>query len=222
MKILFQSRDVVAVHKPSGWLSVPSIQGKKDPRPVAGLSLREQVGSVYPVHRLDFEVEGILLFALHPKAQKILHKIWEEKSVKKIYFAKTSLQSFTHWPEKVAGLVLEEINPGQCGLWESLIVQGKRRSFVAEHGQKSLTQYELQQRSQSGCLWRLSPLTGRRHQLRLELSRHGFPIWGDKLYGSSVEYGMNKIGLVAAEIHFEQNYNLGLPKSISIGWDQTL
>lgn len=220
MKILFQSEDVVVVHKPAGWLSVPSIQGKSDPRKVVGLKLREQFGSVYPVHRLDFEVEGILLFALHSKAQVKLHKIWEGKEIRKIYHAKTGLQDVSHWPQNVEGVLTGPIELGASGTWESLIVQGKRRSFVAPHGQSSVTEFELLEQTQKGCVWRLSPVTGRRHQLRLELSRRGFPIWGDKLYGSSIDIGANRIALAATEISFNKDFNLQLPKNIKIEWDK--
>lgn len=218
MKILFQSADVVIVHKPFGWLSVPSIQGQKDPRPVVGLKLRETFGSVYPVHRLDFEVQGVLLFALHTKAQSVLHKIWEDRSVKKIYHAQTGLQDFSHWPQNVVGKLDEDVPVGSSGIWESLIVQGKRRSFVASHGQKSQTEFSVlsENPNTNSRLWRLSPLTGRRHQLRLELSRRGFPILGDELYGSAVKYNLPEIKLAATQLSFEKAFNLDLPNEIKI------
>lgn len=222
MKILFQSSDVVVVHKPAGWLSVPSIQGQKDPRRVVGLELRKTFGSVYPVHRLDFEVEGLLLFALHTKAQTVLHKIWEDRSVKKTYHALTSTQNFSHWPSNVAGLIEEKVSIGDSGIWESLIVQGKRRSFVAPHGQKSQTEFLLLRHNEktNSLLWKLSPLTGRRHQLRLELSRRGFPILGDKLYGSTVECEKDTIRLAATQLNFDKKFNLNLPDEIKIEWDR--
>lgn len=220
MKILFQSEDVVIVHKPAGWLSVPSIQGKKDPRPVVGLKLRDTFGSVYPVHRLDFEVEGVLLFALHTKAQSLLHKIWDDKSVRKTYQAVTGLQDFSHWPQNVEGLIKDPVAEGSQGVWHSKIVQGKRRSFVAPHGQDSDTQYELLSQSENESRWQLSPITGRRHQLRLELSRRGFPILGDHLYGSRVQLKENHIALAATQLSFEKTFNLHLPNEIKIEWDR--
>lgn len=220
VKILFQSDDVVIVHKPAGWLSVPSIQGTRDPRPVVGIKLRDDFGSVYPVHRLDFEVEGILLFALHSKAQKLLHKIWEDRSVHKVYQAVTQNQNFDHWPPQVEGLIKDEYQEGQQGQWQSHIVQGKRRSFIAPHGQDSVTEFHLLKRSERGLHWQLSPLTGRRHQLRLELSRRGFPIHGDQLYGSHAKWGEQHIALAATQLKFDKNHNLQLPSEIKIDWDK--
>jgi len=222
MKILFQSDDVVVVHKPAGWLSVPSIQGHSDPRQVVGIELRQTFGSVYPVHRLDFEVEGVLLFALHPKAQSVLHKIWEDRDVKKTYHAITQTQMSSHWPPYVSGLLQDKVNVEDSGVWKSLIVQGKRRSFIGPHGQKSETEFKLlKHNEQAGTLlWELSPLTGRRHQLRLELSRRGFPVLGDKLYGSGMECEKDTIRLAATRLNFDKKFNLNLPDEIKIEWNK--
>ncbi|MFN8792509.1 MAG: RluA family pseudouridine synthase [Bdellovibrionales bacterium] len=218
MKIVFESQDVVIVHKPAGWLSVPSTMGKKDSRPVVGLQLQQKMGSVYPVHRLDYEVEGLLVFARTSKAQVWLHQYWEQRKVKKVYKARTSLQIFLHWPSQVAGLETASYQVGAQGLWESRIVQGKRRSFIADHGQPSTTQYHLLDQSAEGCTWELQPLTGRRHQLRLELSRRGFPIVGDQLYGSPQTLQGSRIALAATELIFQPGLNLEIPERLKIEW----
>jgi len=218
MKIVFESKDVVIVHKPAGWLSVPSTMGRKDSRPVVGLQLQKTLGSIYPVHRLDFEVEGLLVFARNSKAQVWLHQYWEQRKVEKVYQAMTSLQDFSHWPQQVAGLETTPYEVGAKGLWEGRIVQGKRRSFVADHGQPSTTQYHLLDQSQSHCIWKLQPLTGRRHQLRLELSRRGFPIVGDELYGSSQTLEESRIALAATELIFQPGLNLEIPERVEIPW----
>lgn len=216
MKILFQSADVIIVHKPAGYLSVPSNMGKSDSRPVVGIELRKTFGSVYPVHRLDFEVEGILLFAKNPKSQAVLHKLWEKKSVQKTYEALTLSRDFSNWPEKVAGADRSDVL--EQGDWKSLIVQGKKRSFIADYGAASLTAFKRRE-DEHLLHWTLNPVTGRRHQLRLELSRHGFPILGDELYGSRVTGPKDRIALVASGVIFEETMNLDLPKQIHIDWD---
>ena len=58
---------------------------------------------------------------------------------------------------------------------------------------------------------------GKAHQLRLELSRHGFPIHGDELYGSKVKWSKPGIALRAVEIDFRHiEDRLGLPQKIEI------
>ncbi|MFN9066414.1 MAG: pseudouridine synthase family protein, partial [Bdellovibrionales bacterium] len=176
LKSYFNSSDVLIVEKPAGYLSVPSILGKKDSRPVVGLIAQDQWGPLFPVHRLDLEVPGLLVFAKNSKSHKVLQHLWEKKGVKKIYRALSGLQNFSHWPENVFGAEKDFKLTSDSELWKSKIVQGKRRSFVADHGLESLTEYKLLKTSQSLNFWELSPITGRRHQLRLEMSRHGFPI----------------------------------------------
>ena len=62
LKIVFENPRFLVVDKPSGWLSVPGRQGEADPRPCLSRELRAR-GQVFPVHRLDEEVSGLILFA---------------------------------------------------------------------------------------------------------------------------------------------------------------
>ncbi len=181
------------VEKPSEWLSVPSRLGAEEPRPVLGIELQKQLGQrVFPVHRLDFEVGGIMVFALSEGGHKFISKLWESKSVTKIY------EAITHGVPKMH-------LASKSGLWTSKLVRGKKRTFEAPHGKDSLTEYELLatkddklRKGNSYSYWRLSPLTGRSHQLRYELSHRYQAIVGDKLYGSTL--GFEGIALRAVEI----------------------
>lgn len=72
--------------------------------------------------------------------------------------------------------------------------------------------------------WELHPLTGRPHQLRYELSRHGHPIVGDQLYGSTLAFLNPGIALRAVQIDFSKApgaKSFGLPNEIEValGWD---
>ena len=222
MNVLFDSEDILAIEKPAGYLSVPSSLGRKDPRPVAGLIAQETYGTLFPVHRLDFEVSGILIFAKNPRSQKKLHQIWDEDLVEKNYLALTLTQNFDHWPAKIEGSVVGEIAIASQGQWVCKIAQGKRRSFIAAYGKPSVTDFELQKQNKDQLLWSLKPQTGRRHQLRLELSRHGFPILGDTLYGGLIfPENRNEIALVHHRIQFHKKANLQLPDHIELGWNWT-
>lgn len=219
MKVHFQSQDVLVIEKPAGYLSVPSSLGKSDSRPVVGILAQKEWGPLFPVHRLDFEVAGLLIFAKNSQAQKDLHQIWQlENGITKTYKALSSDQSFDHWPKAVEGAVHNWKLTSQSGQWESLIAEGKKRSFIASYGKKSLTSYNQLE----PFIWDLIPHSGRRHQLRLEMSRHGYPILGDTLYGaqrlSKVE---NEIALVAYKIEFHKKGNLQLPDHLELGWNWT-
>ncbi|HMN69804.1 MAG TPA: pseudouridine synthase, partial [Bdellovibrionales bacterium] len=71
MNIVFENENLIAVDKPHGWLTTPA-RSADDPRPCLGRELQAAVGSqVYPVHRLDFEVGGLVLFARTAQAHRV-------------------------------------------------------------------------------------------------------------------------------------------------------
>jgi tRNA pseudouridine32 synthase/23S rRNA pseudouridine746 synthase len=224
LKAYFDSKDILVVEKPAGFLSVPSVMGKKDTRLVVGILAQNQWGPLFPVHRLDFEVAGLLVFAKNAQAHKILQQMWENKGVHKTYRALSLGQDFSHWPQNVPGADLNFELSNTSGIWTSRIEQGKRRSFIAEHGLESRTDFKLIAENSILKSWQLSPITGRRHQLRLEMSRHGFPIRGDSLYGGTkaTHQEPQEIALVASELHFHKDLRIELPEHLVLDWNWNL
>jgi tRNA pseudouridine32 synthase/23S rRNA pseudouridine746 synthase len=178
MKIIFQNQHFVVIDKPADMLSVPSRMGIQDPRPVAGILLQEQLNTrVFPVHRLDEAVSGLLLFALSPDAQRAGNQWFEQHQIIKTYAASTHAEV----PETLRQQATRDWN-----LWTCTLAKGKKRAFEAPHGKASVTRYKLISLQSGGLsIWHLQPVTGRSHQLRFEMARHGIPIDGDELYGSS-------------------------------------
>jgi 23S rRNA pseudouridine1911/1915/1917 synthase len=112
-----------------------------------------------PVHRLDFATTGVLLIGKTSSSIRALNKIFENRTIKKTYYAVT----------------IGEMNDG-----------GKITSEV--DGKKSQSNYTLCESVSSEKygklnLVQLEPKTGRRHQLRKHLSNIGNPILGDAAYG---------------------------------------
>ncbi|MBS1983183.1 MAG: RNA pseudouridine synthase, partial [Bdellovibrionales bacterium] len=70
MKIVFENPHFLAADKAPGWLSVPSRLGADDARPCVGRELEKTHGRVWPVHRLDLEVSGLILFARNAEAHR--------------------------------------------------------------------------------------------------------------------------------------------------------
>jgi len=222
MKTVFQNDHWVVVDKEAGVLTVPAREGIRDPRRVLGLELQKKLGTaILPVHRLDFEVSGLVVYALTRQAQVEASNWFEKKQVQKKYFAVTPTQSFAHWPENIACERHEISKPSEEALlWKSKIRRGKKRSFESPTGDLAETKAWLKKidRAQNRCEWELFPLTGRSHQLRFELSRHGFPIWGDELYGSTVIGPENTIALKAVSLSFEgvKGSLLGMPANLNL------
>ncbi len=218
IKIVFQNKDFAVCDKAAQVLSVPGRE-KSDVRPCLGLLLQKELNTqVYPVHRLDFEVSGLIIYALNSNAHKVAQRWFEKKELQKKYFAMTSLQDFAHWPEAIAtDRRALTTNSNQVFNWKTRILRGKKRSFESDQGDWSETKAILKNADEKQIEWDLYPITGRSHQLRFELSRHGFPIHGDELYGSKVKWSQPGIALRAYEIdmlHIKDR--LGLPQKIEI------
>jgi tRNA pseudouridine32 synthase / 23S rRNA pseudouridine746 synthase len=191
LSIVYSNRDVVVVDKPAGWLSVPSRQGASDPRPVVGLALQAQLGCrLWPVHRLDEEVAGLLVFARGAEAHRLLCAAFEDHRVDKTYHARCQ------------GPAPSDAQPGAWVRWTSTLLRGKKRAYVHAAGKLSLTDVWLQGTDASGLQFFLRPRTGRGHQLRVELARRGCPILGDTLYGAAAITDQPGIALSAIALSF--------------------
>lgn len=191
MKIVFQNENFIAVDKDSGWLTTPARFGGKDPRPVLGLQLQKDLGrQVFPVHRLDFEVSGLVLYALSAAAHSQANTQFENKKVQKLYHALTENPN------------LQAPAAGQEFEWKARILRGKKRAYESPQGKPSLTRARFLGLKDGRLQWELRPVTGRSHQLRFDLSRHGFPILGDVLYGAQPLPVADRIELRSMEIHF--------------------
>lgn len=191
LPLVFANRDLLVVNKPAGWLSVPSRQGADDPRPVVGLALQEQLGCrLWPVHRLDEEVSGLLLFARTAAAHRTLCAAFEDHVIEKTYHAQCQ------------GLAPADAPMHRWVRWSSTLLRGKKRAYVHPAGKSAITDVWLQTEDASGLHFFLRPRTGRGHQLRVELARRGCPIVGDTLYGAGAREGTSGIALRAVSLSF--------------------
>ena len=198
---VFKNEHLIVVDKPALTLTTPA-RDAADPRPCLGRELQAALGQqIYPVHRLDFEVSGLVIFALTADAHRRAQRWFEEGSVLKTYRARTLARP--------AGF------PEEWTEWRSRLVRGKRRTFKAPHGKESRTRARVIAAHAEALDWDVMPLTGRPHQLRVELSDHGWPILGDVLYGGAP--GGEGIALRAWRLDFSGvGERLGLPEVIEI------
>ena len=170
IKILFEDEHLVVLEKPEGLLSVATDFHDEYTAHMI-LKRRRHPGRVFPVHRLDRETSGVMIFAYTEAARDSLKEQFENRSIEKIYMA------------IVQGKVLE-----QKGTWESFLEENGNY-FVSstrseDRGKLAITYYDVvAQNSRCTCL-KLKLQTGRKNQLRVHCSESGFPIIGDKKYGS--------------------------------------
>lgn len=189
--VLLQTPNAVLVDKPAQWLSIPG-RDPKDTRPVLGKLLQEKLQTqIFPIHRLDAEVSGLILYGLSPEFHKEANALFENKKIKKTYQALTSDGPF----EK-----------NHKATWRSKILRGKKRTYEAPYGKEAITDAEVFNKTSSALEWRLNPVTGRSHQLRFELAKRQCPILGDVLYGSKEAWSEPGIALRAVRIDFPEDF----------------
>jgi len=219
---VWENERFVVADKPAGVLAVPGRGGARG-WPVLGHTLEEALGArLFPVHRLDHAASGLILFAKDARTHAEACGWFARRLVDKRYRAWTEGPTLDHLPEGTAAVrEITEPAVGERLEWRSRIVRGKRRAFASPRGKASLTRATfLGMDASSGyLLWELEPLTGRPHQLRLELSRHGFPVVGDRRYGASDELGGGAIALLACRLGLERvpaRERHGLPPALAL------
>lgn len=207
LPIVWQGPRAVVVDKPAGWLSVPSRLGEDDARPCVGTTLEEQLGTrLFPVHRLDLEVSGLLLFAKDADAHRRLCQGFEAHTIEKTY------RAIGEGPPPAELLGGVEVS------WTTTLLRGKRRAYVHPAGKPSRTDVRLLGTRDGRPVFELKPRTGRAHQLRVELARHGCPIRGDVLYGARPqdEAAIALRALVLDFSAFGDAARLGIPSRIAL------
>lgn len=157
-RVIAETETAWVIDKPPRWLSVPSSRPAED-RPVILNWARERLGEAYAVHRLDFETSGVMILAKTKESERELAQAFESREMRKTY---------------------------------AFLAQGRPKapSFkcaAAIEEKPSETRFSVRKRFEGFFFGEASPLTGRRHQIRIHLKNLGHPILGDREYGGWLE-----------------------------------
>lgn len=176
MEILYSDRDIVVAIKPRGVLSEQG-EGNGDSMPAL---LAPEFGRVYPVHRLDRAVGGVMVYARHSAAAAALSRAVADRALQKEYTA-----------------VIAGSPDAPEGEWEDLLYHDARgnKTFVVDRerkgAKKAILRYLVTDRAEyegaelSRVKIRL--LTGRSHQIRVQFASRALPLVGDGKYGSRIK-----------------------------------
>ena len=142
------------------------------------------------VHRLDRETSGVLMVAKKRSALVGLHEAMRANHMDKRYLMLVS----GDWKEKKKRVVL--------ALQKHVTANGERKVTVEEEGQNSETIFHLKKSYGEFTLLEAQLITGRTHQLRVQLAHLGFPIAGDDKYGDfALNKALQKRGLKRMFLH---------------------
>lgn len=187
MKILFSDEDIVVCVKTAGYLSQAG-DGKH--KGMVDALAEALGGEIFPVHRLDREVGGVMVYARNKEAAAALSRQVAERKMQKIYRVHTEVSTVE-----------------SRGRMEDLLYfdRRKNKSFVVRRERngvkKAILDYRLISRTEGECLFEAELLTGRTHQIRVQFASRGMPLLGDRRYGGKAsEKG---IGLFSHSIAFD-------------------
>lgn len=165
MDILYSDRDIAVCIKPVGLDSEHQVPEAL----MAALG-----GQIFPIHRLDMNVGGVMVYARTKQAAAQLSRAVQEGTMVKEYVA------------QVHG------TPPENGDWQDLLFKDstKNKVFVVKKERKGVKKARLEfQRLSEGesSLVRIRLHTGRSHQIRVQFASRGFPLVGDRKYGGRDE-----------------------------------
>lgn len=184
--ILYDDNEIVVCIKEKGVLSQ---QGKPGQKTMIDILSAELGGEIYPVHRLDKEVSGVMVYARTQKAAANLSAQVSSREMEKHYIATTEKSALQ--PE---------------GTMEDLLYfdKGKNKSFVVKKERKGVKKAVLEYKEiasdENTTSFRVRLLTGRTHQIRVQFASRKHPLIGDRKYGSKLSCD---IGLVSCFIGFK-------------------
>ena len=221
--IVFEDDTILVVEKPSGMPSVPGLDGRTSLLELLSVTSSERSESrhLHPVHRLDMDTSGIMVFAKAPEAAVNLRKQFEEHSVRKTYMARVCSEGNSggdtlritppsyRWAPPPAARGVARSSGCHLRNFRTANAHGRidlplsadyderpRQKVDFQQGKAAHTEYKVVSENSDGTVdLLLYPLTGRTHQLRVHCAHHlglGRPISGDLLYGA---HGVNEDAL---------------------------
>ena len=174
IQIFYEDAHLLVIAKPENLLSIAS---EAEPEKTAYFQLTEYVRQAHPrskervwiVHRLDRQTSGLMVFAKTPETKEILQSRWDqfEKKYEAVVEGRLPQETGTLKSD------LDESNPFKVFI--------RPASALTRH---AVTHYRVLKNNRHRSLVELTLETGRRHQIRVQLSSLGCPIVGDEKYGA--------------------------------------
>lgn len=196
LTVLYEDNQIIVVIKPQNVPTMADESGDEDMLTRVKAYVKEKYNKqgeafIGLVHRLDRPTGGIMVFARNSKSAKRLSEQFSTHSVEKVYYAVTNgsvkikSQKLTNYLKKDEKENIVKIVPmSEKGAKKAELIY----KVLDDNGKESLLEVKI--------------LTGRSHQIRLQLSNIGFPLVGDVKYGKA-KGSTTKLGLWAGRLAFD-------------------
>lgn len=170
--ILYVDEHLIVVDKPHFLPVIPTGRYVKETL-LTRLRLRPElqhlnVADISPLHRLDKDTAGVMLLSHQPATRGAYQSMFEQKTVQKTYEAIAPTRTDLDYPYQIASKLIR----GKA-FFLTETVAGEPNSF---------TTIELIENLGAYSLYRLTPLTGKKHQLRVHMASLGMPLMNDNFY----------------------------------------
>tara|TARA_Y100000590_G_scaffold26267_1_gene29598 strand:- start:3891 stop:4802 length:912 start_codon:yes stop_codon:yes gene_type:complete len=160
--IIDNNDDFIVINKKSGIAVQGGTKSKKNIIDIFSKSKYFQYTKPYSVHRLDKDTSGVFIIAKNRESAKLLTSLFRLRKIHKTYIA----------------ICNGEIHQSK-GEWKSELTRYDGNRKITE---KAITKFSVIDKNNNSTLIQMNPITGRKHQLRKQLSELGHPIYGDSKY----------------------------------------
>jgi tRNA pseudouridine32 synthase/23S rRNA pseudouridine746 synthase len=195
--VLWQDAHLLVVDKPH---FLPVLPSGKYLQETVLVRLRNKLGlaALTPIHRIDRDTAGLVLFSVQPATRDAYHALFRERSVDKTYEAIAPFNPALAWPQRRE----TRIEPSTDHFMQQVEVPG---------APNTLTHIQLLEVRGGLARYELKPVTGHRHQLRVHMAALGLPLVGDGIYPTLTPEGQvdyaHPLQLLAKTIAFVDPLN---------------
>ena len=192
LEVLNEDNHVIVAYKPAGILSQADNTGDLDMLTLIKQYIKKKYnkeGNVFLglVHRLDRMTSGVMVFARTSKAAMRLSEDIKNHQFFKEYLAVCEGEVSQYEPKILVNYLAKD--------------EKNNKSYVSENGKEAILTYQTIKTKNNKSLVKISLKTGRHHQIRVQMSNLGHPLYGDIKYGSKYQ---DNLALQAFKLSFYQ------------------
>ena len=186
LDIVYQDKDIIVVNKDAHLLTIGTEKERDNTlyhKVLMYEKTKRKSNKIFIVHRLDKETSGLVLFAKREEIKDILQNNWDIYAIERKYVA----------------VVEGKLKKKEDTLKNHLMENSIHHVYVSDNGKLAITKYKVLKESKSYSLLDIVITTGRKNQIRAQLSNIGSPIIGDKKYNAKTN-PLRRLGLHANKL----------------------